>query len=295
MIFMKISKNSSKPDQPLYAGSVVLFPNTTIDAAGIRDLLDHFSQVTLCRPWFMGEVDVDGVASSSLRIRHPPEELKPEQDPKRLVSEYQTWMNQHQGKGHAAFVETNHTEPPTWEIRQALRRMSDRGESQAVENPALKWHLVLHLAAIFEQSRSEADALLRRLKAQGSPLETALEDPADLPGPLSDVSLTDPPLLANDHHMRQIFEAWLGLFGKQIPVREALVTGHPHIFEYASTVFDRATTTAPLNKTESDPRMEDMQKAGLQFQNFPVLAERETGSDPVMAGLSGRTLILLKA
>ena len=291
---MRTSKNSGRNKQPRYPTGV-LFPDTTLDAAGMRGLLNHFERVILCRPWSMGPVELEGISPSCWDVCHPPEDLKPEQDVNRIISEYQTWMNQHQGKGHMAFLDTHPTEPATWEIRQALRERNPTDRTRVTENAAFTWHLILHLAALFEQSRSEADQMLRRLQTRGSPLEAALEDPGDLPGPLADVSLTDTPLWVNDRHMHRIFEAWLGLFGNQIPVHGNLVTLHPRVFEYASAILDRAEDMGRPDDGKLGPRIEAIPKDSLPFLEFPVITEQDKPQvDPVLRGLSGRTLFLIE-
>lgn len=277
-------------NRPSLSPNGVLFPDTTLNPAGLQGLLKHFDRVTLCRPWFMGPVDMDDASASMLHVCRPPEELKPKQDLNRVVAQYQDWMRQHQGNGRGVFMETNHTGTATWEIRQALREMTRTGDPPNQVNPSLKWHLILHLAAAFEQSRSEADALLRRLQIQGSPVHTALEDPEDLPGPLADVSLSDPSIGVSDAHTHQVLEAWLGLFGAQIPVQDPLVTPHRHVFEYAATLFEAGRT--PLDKI--NPKRDPLLQEGRQIQRLPVLTETDpVRANPVAQGLSGRTLILI--
>jgi len=290
---MPTSKNSNKTGHGLSTRTVILFPETTIDPAGAQTLLTRFGRVVLCRPWDMDPIEMEKGGDASLEIIRPAKAMKPEQNLRRVVSEYQEWMRQNPGRGYRAFVDTGHTKDASWDIRQALRLMGGRPHPSG-ESAALKWHLILHLANAFEESQSEADALLRQMRASGSPLQEAVEDPGDPPGPLSDIPVADSPLWVNDHQIRQLVEAWLGLFAAEIPEDGALVTRHSQVFDYAAGVFEKVGQRDLVSKTDPTPATTDLIETGLTCQTFPVVKESDPqGGDPVIRGLSGQTLILL--
>lgn len=273
--------------------TVIIFPETTIDPASVQALLAHFGRVILCRPWYMGPFETGEGDDSSLEIIRPSEETKPEQDLKRVVAEYQTWMKQNPGRGYGISLNANHTEDASWDIRKAVRLMGEPSHAKG-ESPALKWHLILHLANSAEQNQSEADEMLRQMRASGSPLKEVIEAPGDLPDPLKDIPMSGTPLWVNDHQIRQVFEAWLGLFATQLPGDGALVTRHSQVFDYAVGVFEKAGQGEPLSGTVPRPAPTDLLEAGLTCQIFPVVRESDPqGRDPIVRGLSGKTLILI--
>ena len=291
---MPTSKNSkNKSERRSATPSVVLFPDISIDPAGIEALTACFGRLILCRPWFMDPLKGNEGNGSFLQVVHPPEALKPDQDVRKTVSDYLNWMNQNPGRGPAVSMDTDPAEKASWNIRQALRQ-AGAGDRPAAESPAFRWHLILHLADAFSQNQADVDTLLRQMKASGSPLQEAIEDPDDLPGPLTDVPLNGPHLQVGDHRMRQIFEAWLGLFGQKIPAGDPLVTRHIQVFEYATKVFEKRGGKEILNIKEARIRTKAVREPGLPYQTFPIVNESHPQEqDPIIRGLSGKTLILV--
>ncbi|MDZ7698825.1 MAG: hypothetical protein U5R49_18505 [Deltaproteobacteria bacterium] len=290
---MPTSKNSNKSGQRLATPSVVLFPDISIDPAGMQALLAHFGRVMLCRPWHMDPLEMGECDKSSLEIIHPPKAMKPEKDLRRVVSDYQAWMKQNPGRGYGASLNADHTEDASWDIRQALRHV-EKDDTPSKESLAFKWHLILHLADAFSQNQTDVDTLLRQMKASGSPLQEAIEDPVDLPGPLTDIPLNGTPLQVGDHRMRQIFEAWLGLFGQNLPKGDPLVTRHIQVFDYATKVFEKRGEKEILNKKEERIRTKTIREPDLPYQTFPIVNESHPQEqDPIIRGLSGKTLILV--
>ncbi len=178
---------------------VVLFPHCYITEKNLKRILPIVKRLTICQPWFMEEPlpVLKRDKASFIDILLPPDNMKPKEDFKRLLSEYQFWMRQNQDRGYAAFLratqKTALSEDTQWEIRQMIRQTGqDTPVSQ--ESQALKWHLILHLERAFEKNLMAADDLLKQVKQQKSPLKDALGEETqvqnmfdDLPQPETDL------------------------------------------------------------------------------------------------------------
>ena len=253
---------------------VILFPHTHIAVSNLETILARFGELTICQPWFMeGPIPAtEGPVSTLVHIQHPHETLKPKGDFRRLVSEYQMWLRQNRDKGYGAFLaasrQRSHSEDTPWEIRQLISRAGKERHPDPHEDRTLKWHLTLHLAREFEESRFETERLLKKLKLQKSPLEGALEEPPTQRF-FEDTPLMEAQLQVDEYHLRQVFEAWFGLFGKYLSDEETLITLDPQVLIYASEVLESEET---ISKAEGEKDM----------------------NDPVKKGLSGRTIILME-
>ena len=147
----------------------ILFPHADLPDPTVKKVLSFFGPLTIFRPWFM-ERPVFGSGANeanAVQVLHPPENLKPEKDFGTRLSEYRHWMEQNSDKGYTDFLQVSQendlTENTTWEIRQMIRR-GTRQATAPQEDPALKWHLILHLAQDVEDQKLEADKALRALK-----------------------------------------------------------------------------------------------------------------------------------
>ena len=279
---------------------VVLFPHCYIKDKDLKKILAISDRLILCQPWFMDDPlpRPDGDSESSIDILLPPANLTPKKDFKRLLSEYQLWIRQNRDRGYAAFLsatqKTALSEDTPWEIRQMMRRMGEDAPASQ-ENSALKWHLVLHLARAFEENLIEADEMLKRVKQKKSPLEDAIGEGAQLQDLVGDLPQSETDLFREDHRLRQIFEAWLGLFGEILPDNGLLLTLDRHVMEYAIEMFgDKAV---PFSKEKAEAILPKL--ASLQYDftltHLSHLANNGNAhADPVQAGLSGKTIIFLE-
>ena len=216
---------------------VILFPHTHISGTDLKKLFPFFGLITICRPWF-----VDAPAQlaekgdfAPINVLYPPETLKPKNDFKRVLSEYQLWIKQNQDKGYAAslsfFRQTDRSEETPWEIRQMIQQ-AGKNLSDPDEHKAFKWHIILHLAREFEESQSEADKLLDRVRHQKPPLNEALEGHSVSKNLLDDLPRFERYFSAPEHHLSQLFEAWLGLFGPYLTKYKLLITFDRNVTDY---------------------------------------------------------------
>ena len=280
--------------------TVVLFPHCYIADNNLKRILPIVERLMICQPWFMDEplLVPEGGVANFIDVLLPPVNLKPKGDFKRLLSEYQLWIRQNQDRGYAAFLsatrKTALSEDTPWEIRQMMGQMGEDALASQ-ENSALKWHLILHLARAFEENIIEADAMLKRLKQKKSPLEDAIGEGAQLQGLFGDLPQYETDFFKRDYHLRQIFEAWLGLFAEILPDRELLITLDQHIMNYVAEIFkDKAV---PLSKEKAQailPKLASRQ-SDLTLTHLPHLTNNWNAyADPVQAGLSGKTIIFLE-
>jgi hypothetical protein len=280
--------------------TVVLFPHCYIADSNLKRILPIVERLMICQPWFMDEplLVPERAKANFIDVLLPPVNLKPKGDFKRLLSEYLLWIRQNQDRGYAAFLsatrKTALSEDTPWEIRQMMRQMGEDAPAFQ-ENSALKWHLILHLARAFEENIIEADEMLKRLKQKKSPLEDAIGEGAQLQGLFGDLPQSETDFFKGDHHLRQIFEAWLGLFGEILPDRGSLITLDRHVMEYVIEMFgDKAVPLSKEAVESISPKLASRQ-SDFTLTHLPHFANNgNTHADHVLMGLSGKTIIFLE-
>ena len=279
---------------------VVLFPHCYITDKNLKRILHTIERLTICQPWFM-ELPlstIEGDEASFIEILLPPDNMKPKESFKRLLSEYQFWMGQNQDRGYAAFLSATRKAPlsedTSWEIKKMIRQTGqDTPVSQ--ESDALKWHLILHLAQAFEENLMAANAILKQMKQQKSPLEEALGEETQLQNIFDDLPQSETDLFVDEHHLKQVFEAWFGLFGETLPDLGILITLNRYVINYVKKIFDDKVILLSKEAAELIAP-----KISSDFSNFipyqlPHFADDVSNRlDPVLAGLSGRTIVLLE-
>ena len=269
----------------------MLFPHTQISGSDLTKITKRFGDLTICQPWYMEapvtdkkQTDITGV-----HIQNPHTALKPRGDFNTLLSEYRSWVSQNRDKGYGNILGTTEegklTENTPWEIRQLISRGGDDSDRQ--EDLAFKWHLILHLAREFEESRVEAEKLLDRLKDQKSPLEGALEE-APPHRYFEDTPLMETQLQVDAYRLKQIFEAWFGLFGDDVSDDTQLITLDPLVTRHVSEIFEPEENTIR-------PESHEIKETPIGILKLPRLSDREMKfKDPVLRGLSGKTIILVE-
>jgi len=216
-----------------------------------------------------------------ITILRPPEDLKPPQDLRKRLSEYRLWMSQNQG--YTPLL-TGGGEDATWEIRHSLRQ-TEKEVHEPVEEQALKGHLILHLERELEEDRTSADEMLLRVKAEKSPLAEALGEAHPSYGLFDDLPLSDSRPSIGKRHLRQVLGAWFGLFGGSLPDGGSLLTIAPDVLSYAADLFGIGLP---------EPSREEGSSSSPTTIHLPQSSvDSRTEKDSVLAGLSGRTLILV--
>ena len=197
---------------------VILFPHTYLPESSAKKILIFFGPLTIFQPWFMEQPGfMSGADGRNLvQVLNPPNNLKPEEGFKTLLSEYHHWIDDNQDKSYQEFLKAsqgrNFTENTTWEIRQMLRQIN-KSTSTAEEANTLKWHLILHLAREVEDQRREAERMLGILKEKASPLKDIIEEDDDLISLFEDLPPFGSELPGGGYQLGEIFEAWFALFG----------------------------------------------------------------------------------
>jgi len=275
----------------LEGSSFVLFPHSFVGEPELKRILSLFGGLIICQPWFMEDPRLCA-ENPTVRVVHPPHDAKPGEDFKRLLSEYKAWISQNRDKGYTAFLaltrDRNFDEPNTWNIRQTLRH-TGKTASAFPRDHILKWHLVLHLVREYEESRMEEEKLLTTLRGR-SPLQEALGEespPVDL---FRDFPSSES-FLQEDRHLRQVLEAWFGLFGKAIPNDGFLLTLDPLVFNHASELFE----LPDAGWQEASRLGFSSNQAAIKIRDLPSIPRKaEALDDPVPRGLSSRKLIFLE-
>jgi hypothetical protein len=281
---------------------VILFPHTQIAIPELEKILTLFGELTICQPWFMEEPfpSTERVDPLPVHILHPPEALKPERDFMKLINEYQLWLRQNRDRGYGAFLNISRENAPSentpWEIRQLIARGGEKSSSDSHEELKFKWHLILHLAREFEENRLEAENLLNKLKHQKSPLEGALEEPPPQQF-FQDTPLMESLIQVEVSHLRQVFEAWFGLFGGYLSDEGSLITFDPQVLIYAAEILEpEEKIIRPKGDSEENFPSEPVStQLSHRVTCLPELVDvKEALDDPVKKGLSGRTIILME-
>ena len=237
--------------------------------------------------------------ASFIDVLHPPVSLKPQENFKGLLAEYLLWIRQNHDRGYASYLgaaqKTAPSEDRQWEIRQMMHQMG--GVSPAFkENHALKWHLILHLARIFEENLTAADDILKHVKRQKSPLEEALGEEIQLHNGVEVLPQSETDLFFDDHHLQQVFEAWFGLFGETLPDQAILITQNRHVIDYVKKLFEDKIIR--LSKAAAEPisqRVSSKNLVNFIHYHLPRLTDDASNrKNFVLTGLAGRTISLLE-
>ncbi len=270
----------------------ILFPHTQLESGLLARLIEIFGSVTLCQPWFT-EPTVLSKEDGSLKVLFPPESLKPKEDFKRLLSEYQGWMMENRGsKGSTAFS-TGETGDETWAIRTAIRDAGKDADDPALQN-TLKWHLVLHLARNLEEERVSGQDLLQRAAKTKSPLAEAMEKDEEIPDMFEDLPLSATYPYVTDRHLGLIFDAWFGLFSNLIESNSELLTLDRQVFTYALDLFDGCDIEASEDISVSPAKEIEAKGFKVHRKTLPLLLNPSTSKDSVLRALSGKTFIMVE-
>jgi hypothetical protein len=217
--------------------SGILFPHTFISVQDLETIRVHFSGLTVCQPWFMESPfpNAEDTDLSMVHIQYPPEAFKPKEDLKRRIAQYRLWLKENPDRAYGTFLraisKTDITEDSPWEIRKLIARAGGEKHPEVQQEQTLRWHLILHLAREFEESKWEAEAMLKALKQQKSPIEEALEEAP--PQSFLEHTLMETGLRVDGYDLGQVFEAWFGLFGEVLPAEVPLITWDPEVVNYA--------------------------------------------------------------
>jgi hypothetical protein len=223
----------------------ILFPHAHLPDRTVKKILSFFGPLTIFRPWFMDRpvFSSNEDEAKEIKVLHPPNNLKPGEDFRKRLSEYRHWIEVNQDRGYTEFLkvsqENDLTENTTWEIRQMIRR-GGRQDSAPQENPALKWHLILHLAQEVEDQKLEADKALKALKDKDVPLKGIVEESDDMESLLGDLSPFESEPMGDEYRLRQILEAWFALFGGYLKENDLLVTSSRQVLGYVTDLWEES-------------------------------------------------------
>ena len=267
-------------NEKMKARTAILFPHSYLPEFARDRVLSYFGSIIICRPWYMESAADTESNDQLITILHPPEDLKPPEDLRKILSEYRLWMSQNQGYSP---LPAGGGEDATWKIRHALRQ-TGKEVREPVEELALKWHLVLHLERELEENRTSADEMLLRVKSERSPLAEAIEDGNPSHGLFDDLPLANSQLSIGERHISPVLKAWFGLFGRSLPEEGTLVTIAPDILSYAADLFGSG-----LPELSGEDGRSHFRTIQLPRSSVDSRAEK----DSIRDGFSGRPLMLV--
>jgi hypothetical protein len=215
-----------------------LFPHSHLPESLAKKIVSFLGPFTVYRPWMMESYLP--IKDISIEILNPPASLKPHESLKTILSEYKNWMERHRDRSYLEIIKSGRVsgleDNKTWEIRQMLGRklqsLSLQGEQVS------RWHLILHLEGDIEEQRIAADDILKSLKHKSSPLDGSIEKPWDMQILLGDLSDLGTEALLKDSILKQILEAWFGLFGGYVKENELFLTYDRQIMSYFNQRWD---------------------------------------------------------
>jgi hypothetical protein len=215
-----------------------IFPHSYLPESLAEKIVSFLGPFTVYRPWMM-ETSFP-VKDISIKILNPPAGLEPHESLKTILSEYKDWMERHRDRSYLETIKSGRDsgleDNKTWEIRQMLGRKLQSVSVQ--EEQVSRWHLILHLEADIEKQRIAADNILESLKHKRSPLDGSIEKPLDMQILLGDLSDLGTEVLLKDRNLKQILEAWFGLFGEYIKENELFLTYDRQIMNYINQRWD---------------------------------------------------------
>lgn len=269
-----------------------------MDGRVLERLIETFGSLTLCQPWSTEPTVLSNPSKKgALKVCFPSEALKPQKDFKHLLSEYQGWMRDHQGRNRPTAFSTHETGDETWAIRKAIRDTGKDADDPALRN-TLKWHLLLHLARNLEENRDTAQDLLKQAAKRKSPLAEAIERDEQVPDMFEDLPLSAAYPYVTDRHRNLIFEAWFGLFGpiidSGIETGAELLTLDRQVMTYALDLFDGKDVLPDENTASSPGREVNAKGLKVNRKTLPRLSNPPVPADPVLEALSGKTLIVVE-
>ena len=274
--------------------NMILFPHTGVKREFLEALLKTFGSLTLCQPWFTEPVVLsNALEKEALKVCPPPEVLKPREDFKTLLAEHQGWMMENQGKTRPTAFAGGETGDETWAIRKAIRDAEKEPIDFARKN-TLKWHLMLHLARSLEDDRASAEVLLQRATQSNSPLAEAMEGEEETPDIFEDLPVSAGYPYVTDRHLNLIFEAWLGLFGNRLHKKTTLLTLDRQVMNHAVNLFDGQEIHPPGDTDPISPPHVDASGLKITRTALPRLSNPSSSKNPVLAGLSGKTIVLVE-
>jgi hypothetical protein len=218
-----------------------IFPHASISEANLKKVLSLFERVNLFQPWFMEKLPSMARESPGMvQVTNPPERLKPARDFRTLLAEYRQWIRVNDERGFPALLayaqDRFQEEPRVYEIRGMIRNMGKTVEEDEKAR-VLRWHLTLHLAEALEEEQESTKSLLRAVGVLDSPLKGALED-EDIPGLLSDVPGLEGETFFSEERLALVLDAWVSLYGEQIPGRGPLVTIKPQVMQFLKEIWE---------------------------------------------------------
>ena len=264
----------------------VLFPNGHLSDSRLKKMLSFFGPLKIFQPWSMDRAVFPSERdfSAQVQIVHPPVDLKPAEDFRRILGEFKKWVDVNPDKGYRGFLSAGGmdqgSEDTTWAIRKALRQGRDQN-GEAKLPPVLKWHLVLHLAQQVEDDRQDAETVLGALREKHSPLKGTVEEEGpenlfyDLPAFGKEPAL-------EENRLVQVYEAWFSLFGDLLKDHELLITTNQQVMSHISETWQEyvmgeegiAETSAAFRVPDlCRLSFQDLLKTKAQAFDVPLLGE----------------------
>jgi hypothetical protein len=218
---------------------VHIFPHSYLPGPAINKIISFFGPVNIYQPWFIDDPDLKGI---DLEIIKPPDNLKPKEDVKAILSGYRNWAELNHDRSRQEILKfgkkADEDESATWEIRRLLRGAAQPAVEITEEEMTLKWHLLLHLAHEIERQNMEIMDMMNALKKKGPVLAGVLQDPGESRGILDDSPGLMPADMPDNLNTGRIVEAWFGLFNGYASGNDLLITYSNRVMDYFSSRWD---------------------------------------------------------
>jgi hypothetical protein len=298
---------------------MVLFPHTFITAGRLKGLFERFRQLEsfnpevlkkinfvsekkllIFQPWHMEDpwTAAEIFHEAKIDFIRPSIHLKPDTHFKTLLTEYKQWMIQNPYRDYTGFNANSGfkevQEESGWEIRHMVRNSNRENlNKDTVKKKALKWHLVLHLAKGYEENQLEAKKILDQIKEQESPLHQAVEAPR-MNKLFEDLPNTEEDLFIDGPRLRQIFEAWFGLFEELVPHDAIFITFHRPCLNYIMNTLEDAEIDTKTETIEISSEKEESNEAPIILTHFPGFSKSKDNTNiSFLTPFSNKTLFFI--
>lgn len=185
----------------------------------IKRLLSFFGPAIILLPWQM-ESDHLPFENKNIQVVYPPREMDPGPKFHNILKEHKAWISTHNDRGVVGFLrfwdQAIEEKESVWDIKRIILGREVEIKIPPKDAPALRRHLLLHLAMEMSKNITELEVTLKRLKVRDRVLKGAVEDDSELMGILRDVPINAPDTLIPPEQLRRLLDASLGLFNQKL-------------------------------------------------------------------------------
>jgi len=222
------------------SAKIHLFPHSYLPEPAIRTLASLLGPVRVYLPWFMNPPGF--FKDYELETINPPEDYKPGEDFKAILSGYRAWAQENHDRSLMETLKysgrSSQNDSSTWDIRRLLKGAAESVHGTKEGCLPLKHHLLLYLASEIEMRHFEIMDMIGKIKEKGPVLAGALHNPGEAGGVFADMDDIAETGIRDSITSQPLLDAWFGLFGGYIKENDILATCSLRVMDYISSQWD---------------------------------------------------------